>query len=115
MADHMQPNYTPEQTKELVDGYLAGNTVAWLAHQFNRSTRSVVAKLSREGVYQPQTREAAKQPLKCELVVHLEQFLGCEAGALQTLERADKVALQELLQRVTGVRGGSGLGSEFGT
>lgn len=115
MAKQVQPNYTPEQTKELVAGYLAGNTVAWLANQLNKSTRSVVAKLSAEGVYQPQTREAVRQPTKCELVAALEQYLGCECGVLESLQRADKPALQALVQSVTGVRANSGLGSESHT
>lgn len=44
-------NYTPEQTAQLVANYKAGATVEVLAEMFGKTTRSVVAKLSREGVY----------------------------------------------------------------
>lgn len=46
-------NYTPEQTAVLVSRYVDDKmTVEALAEQFGKSVRSIVAKLSREGVYQ---------------------------------------------------------------
>jgi hypothetical protein len=45
-------NYTPEQTLNLIADYKNGFTVEELALQFGKSVRSIVAKLSREGVYQ---------------------------------------------------------------
>jgi hypothetical protein len=45
-------NYTAEQTAQLVANYQDGVTVERLAEMFGKTTRSVVAKLSREGVYQ---------------------------------------------------------------
>ena len=44
-------NYTAEQTVEIVTAYQAGETVEALAERFQKSVRSIVAKLSREGVY----------------------------------------------------------------
>lgn len=44
-------NYTNEQTAQLVEKYNAGEGVELLAEFFGKSTRSIVAKLSREGVY----------------------------------------------------------------
>lgn len=48
-------NYTQEQTQTLVAQYQAGISVEDLAMQFGKSVRSIVAKLSREGVYQKKT------------------------------------------------------------
>ena len=47
-------NYTPEQTAELVAAYVADSTeatVSAFAEKLGKTTRSIVAKLSREGVY----------------------------------------------------------------
>ena len=47
-------NYTPEQTAELVTAYQAAptaETVSAFAEKLGKTTRSIVAKLSREGVY----------------------------------------------------------------
>ena len=45
-------NYTPEQTLKMVADYQAGATVETIAESMGKTVRSVVAKLSREGVYQ---------------------------------------------------------------
>ena len=45
-------NYTPEQTAQIVAEYKAGTSVESLAEALGKSVRSIVAKLSREGVYQ---------------------------------------------------------------
>ena len=44
-------NYTPEQTAQVVADYLAGVGVESIAENLGKSVRSIVAKLSREGVY----------------------------------------------------------------
>ena len=44
-------NYTPEQTTKMVADYQAGVTVDQIAEALGKSVRSIVAKLSREGVY----------------------------------------------------------------
>ena len=41
-------NYTPEQTANVVEQYIAGVTVEAIALAIGKSVRSVVAKLSRE-------------------------------------------------------------------
>jgi hypothetical protein len=62
-------NYTPEQTLEIVQAYQAGATVEQLAERVGKSVRSVVAKLSREGVYVAKTKVSGGQAcssLRCE-------------------------------------------------
>ena len=44
-------NYTDEQTAKVVADYAAGVTVETIAEALGKTTRSVIAKLSREGVY----------------------------------------------------------------
>ena len=48
-------NYTTEQTIAMVTDYQAGVTVETIAQNLGKSVRSVVAKLSREKVYQAKT------------------------------------------------------------
>jgi hypothetical protein len=45
-------NYSPEQTAQVIADYQSGVSVEALALAMGKSVRSVVAKLSREGVYQ---------------------------------------------------------------
>jgi hypothetical protein len=53
--------YTPEQAEQLVAGYKAGEAVEALALQMGKSVRSVIAKLSREGVYQAKAKTGTAQ------------------------------------------------------
>lgn len=94
------PNYTEAQTLELVHAYKAGATVAELAELTARSTRSVVAKLSREGVYKRASTQKTANTTKAELVKQLEVQLGCDLGTLQALEAADRQTLLLLHQLV---------------
>ena len=43
-------NYTAEQTQLIVEQYKSGTPVEQIAQMIGKTTRSVVAKLSREGV-----------------------------------------------------------------
>ena len=54
MATQKAPNYTPEQSAEIVSRYVAAPTsatVETLAAEMGKTVRSIVAKLSREKVY----------------------------------------------------------------
>ena len=48
-------NYTAEQTAQIVADYQAGVTTEAIAEKLGKTVRSVVAKLSREGVYKAKT------------------------------------------------------------
>jgi hypothetical protein len=99
------PNYTDEMVTTLVDTYTNNptkDTVVNLAREFNKSTRSVVAKLVREGVYvaQPRvTKTGAPVIRKSELVAQLLGELGT-SEPLTTLEKASKADLETLLALV---------------
>jgi len=98
-------NYTEEMVDAMVADYQANptpDTVAALATEFNKSTRSIVAKLVREGVYKAQPRAVAAKVAvvrKADLVAQLQTELGAQAG-FPSLEKASKADLQNLLALV---------------
>jgi hypothetical protein len=97
------PNYTDEMVNAMVADYQDNptkDTVAKLASEFNKSTRSIVAKLVREGVYvaAPRvTKTGAPVVRKSEIVAQIQDALGVE---LPTLEKASKADLESLLAKV---------------
>lgn len=101
MANEKLINYTVEQEAELVRLYNEGMEPEDLAQQFNKSTRSVIAKLSRLGVYKSKTKSSPKLT-KAMIVTRLEDALGLECGVLSTFEKADKEALVAALAAVEG-------------
>ena len=89
--------YTVEQTQSLVADYAAGTSVDELALKFGKSVRSIVAKLSREGVYVKKVaaaKEAAGASRKEEVVLALELAAGTEMPSLHKCTKAD---LEKLL------------------
>lgn len=97
-----QINYTDAQTTELVQAYQAGEAVEALAERFQKSVRSIVAKLSREGVYQPKTKaKGTGRVTKAALIQYLEEMLELDPQSLQSLEKAQTGALQALATALT--------------
>jgi len=99
------PNYTAEMVDAMVAEYTSNptkDTVSALAREFNKSTRSIVAKLVREGVYKAQprtTKTGAPVVRKSEIVAEISAELGATAG-FPSLEKASKADLQNLLALV---------------
>ena len=95
-------NYTDAQTAELVTAYQAGEAVEALAERFQKSVRSIVAKLSREGVYQAKTKaKGAGRVTKAALIQYVEELLQLDPQSLQTLEKASLQNLQQLAAVLT--------------
>ena len=98
MADAQVKNYTDEMVSTMVDQYSASPTKATveaLAETFGKSTRSIIAKLSREGVYvaQPKvTKAGAPIVRKADIVADIASVLGVELEA-PTLVKASKIDL----------------------
>ena len=98
MADAQVKNYTDEMVATMVDQYSASPTKATveaLAETFGKSTRSIIAKLSREGVYvaQPKTtKSGAPIVRKADIVARIQAQLGVELVA-PTLVKASKLDL----------------------
>ena len=103
MADAQVKNYTDEMVATMVDQYSAESTKATveaLASTFGKSTRSIIAKLSREGVYvaQPRTTKAGTPIVrKGDIVAEIAQLLGVhESDTMSTLVKASKADLLTL-------------------
>jgi len=95
-------NYTEAQVATLVAEYKAGTTVEALAETLGKSVRSVVAKLSREGVYVPKTKAAGTgRVTKSDLVNRVATAVGVDAATLDTLTKASHEALEALANAVT--------------
>lgn len=109
MTEATKQNYTPEQTAQLVSGYQAGETVEALASQLGKSTRSIVAKLSREGVYVAKTKATGARVTKAQLVSQIAAKVGAHEEVLESLEKANLEALELLVSRLSW----SSLGSEI--
>ena len=94
-------NYTPEQTALLVAKYKDGTTVEVLAEMFGKTTRSVVAKLSREGVYTAKSKATGVARVKkAELVDRIASLCGANPEAFDSLEKANHEVLEAILQNL---------------
>lgn len=104
-------NYTPEMTAEMVKAYKAETSqegrlavVEAMAEKFGKSVRSVVAKLSREGVYvakQYQTKNGSKPVRKEQLVEDIADVFNISMDKVEGLEKAPKRALEAILNAVS--------------
>ena len=105
MAETVQraKNYSDEMVAEMHSLYEANptrETVEQLAEQFGKSVRSIIAKLSREGIYvsQPRVTKSGEPVVrKSELVAQIEAHFGVEVA---TLVKASKTDLQTLISNI---------------
>ncbi len=92
-------NYTPEQTQKMVADYQAGVTVESMAEALGKSVRSVVAKLSREGVYQKKvykTKTGEAVVKKDAWADYIGEALGLSEADTESLTKANKTALAKI-------------------
>lgn len=100
--------YTVEQTLELIEAYKAEpsqETVTAFAEKFDKTVKSVIAKLSREGVYQKKeyVSKAGTKPVKKEeLATELMEAFGLSDAEADSLAKANKTALVKILAKVKG-------------
>jgi ABC-type phosphate transport system substrate-binding protein len=92
-------NYTPEQTLQMVADYQAGVSVETIAQSMGKTVRSVVAKLSREKVYQAKTyvSKTGEKPVKKD--VHADAIgaiLRLPENDIDSLTKANKSALKAI-------------------
>ena len=94
--------YTTEQTVELVEAYKAepnAETVAAFDEKFGKTVKSVIAKLSREGVYQKKeyVSKSGQKPEKKDSVADaIGAILKMSDGEIDSLAKANKTALQKI-------------------
>ena len=94
-------NYTAEQTVAIVAAYQAGETVEALAEQFQKSVRSIVAKLSREGVYKKKeytTKNGEKVVKKDAHADAIGAILGLPENDVESLTKCNKAALRAIFE-----------------
>ena len=92
-------NYTPEQTAALIERYKSGEAVDSLAASFGKTARSVIAKLSREGVYQKKeyASKTGEKPVKKDAVADaIGAILRLSEGETESLAKANKTALRKI-------------------
>lgn len=100
-------NYTAEQTASMVSAYVANPsaaTVAELAADLGKTVRSVVAKLSREGVYvaKTYTTKSGETPVKKDdLADRMASAFGLTEAEADSLTKANKTALVKILAVVS--------------
>ena len=92
-------NYTTEQTAEVLALYAAGTDVTEIAERFGKTARSIIAKLSREGVYQKKTYtsktgEAVQK--KDQTADAIGAILRMTEAEIESLTKANKTALKKI-------------------
>ena len=95
-------NYTEDQTKHIIEAYQKNpnrDTVEKLANELQKSVKSIIGKLSREGVYRREiykTKTGELPVTKVEIVSNIADDLGLEVESLLGLEKAPKATLKKL-------------------
>jgi len=95
----MTTKYTPQETETLINLYNQGTSIEQIATTLNKSTKSVIAKLSRMEVYvgvDPKPRRQTKQ----ELVEDLEDFLTLSRGSLSSMIKMDRDQIVTLVEHI---------------
>lgn len=97
-------NYTAEQTAAMLAAYTAAptvETVERIAADLGKSVRSIVAKLSREGVYKKKeykTKNGEAVVKKDEAADEIGAILGMAENDVDSLTKANKTALKMILE-----------------
>jgi transposase-like protein len=92
-------NYTPEQTLKIVADYQAGATVESIAETMGKTVRSIVAKLSREGVYKKKmytTKSGKPVQKKDQTADAIGAILRLTEAETESLTKCNKTALQKI-------------------
>ena len=94
-------NYTPEQTAQIVADYSAGVTVEKIAENLGKSVRSIVAKLSREGVYKKKEYKTKNGEAVVKKDAHADAIgaiLKLAENDIESLTKANKSALKAIFE-----------------
>lgn len=103
-------SYTEELTQLIVDEYTADPTRATvdrLAEEHNKSTRSIIAKLSSAGVYQAPPRVSKNgEPIvrKEDLAKEIGEWFGIEVPSLAKAGKLELHSLHKALSNVDYIR-----------
>lgn len=87
-------NYTPDQVEQMVEMYTNGDPVVDIADVVGKTPRSVIAKLSREGVYVAKPRKVATGAVrKADIVRNIATHVGSDLESLTKASKEDLVIL----------------------
>ena len=109
MTAQAKTAYTVEQTVELVAAYQEAptqETVTLYAEKFGKTVKSVIAKLSREGVYKKKeyvSKTGEKPVKKEELATEFMELFGLSDAEADSIAKANKTALKKILNKVKGL------------
>lgn len=95
-----QPSYTPAQTTQVLQLYALGVDLETIAVTLQKSTRSIISKLVREGVYNTEPPPPPRLR-KVELIQQIALALELPQEELASLEKATHPALVLLHRQVT--------------
>ena len=101
-------NYSESETAYMVELYKNSptpDTVEILVEELNKSKKSIIGKLSREGVYRREvyvSKTGEKPITKVEIVSNIADALGLEVSDLEGLEKSPKEVLRRLSKAVAG-------------
>ena len=99
-------NYTPEITAYMTAQYLlkpTNETVELLVKELDKSKKSIIGKLAREGVYRRQvytTKQGDPPVTKTEIVAIITSMLNLDIGDLEGLDKTPKLILQKLEEQL---------------
>ena len=102
--------YTAEQTAEMTAAYVLDPTEATVqefALKFSKSVRSIVAKLSREGVYKAKERtrkDGSTVQKKDETADAIGKILNLDEASIDSLAKANRKALQAIFAALANSR-----------
>ena len=108
----MASNYTQEQVEFMVNQYRLKpdrETVDMLADNLDKSIKSIIGKLSREGVYRKavyKTKTGEIPVTKAQLVENLAELLEIPSSKIMGLEKAPKQDIKFLHDTIGGVDNG---------
>jgi hypothetical protein len=108
----MAANYTEEQVQTMVAWYTAEptrDTVDTIAKEMDKSIKSVIGKLSREGVYQKQvykTKTGEVPMTKADIIGNLAEVLGIDSNKIMGLEKAPKQDIKYIYEVISEVKDG---------
>ena len=108
----MAANYTEEQVQVMVAWYTAEptrDTVDTIAKEMDKSIKSVIGKLSREGVYQKQvykTKTGEVPMAKADIIGNLAELLEIDSSKIMGLEKAPKQDIKYIYEVISEVKNG---------
>ena len=104
----MAANYTDEQVEMMRERYQAKptrETVENLAEELNKSIKSIIGKLSREGIYQKaiyKTKTGEIPITKSQLIEKMAELLDIDSSKIIGLEKATKQDIKYLFEVLGG-------------